>query len=182
MEEKTLKKNVIFRGQVLSLRVDEVKLSNGYVCTREVVEQRGAVCVAPINDNNELIFVKQYRYPISSVTLELPAGKLEGENPDPLQHAKRELLEETGIIGENYFSLGSFHPSQAVSTDKLYLFGCKVQKMVKPTPDENEILEICNISMDKALNMVLNGEIMDAKTQIAILKLQYKMKDFQKSF
>lgn len=177
MEEKTLKKNIIFEGKVLSLRVDEVELSNGHICTREVVEQTGGVCIAPINDNNELIFVKQYRYPVSSITLELPAGKLEGEKPDPLQHAKRELLEETGIIGKDYFSLGSFYTSQAVSTDRLYLFGCRVEKIIKPTPDEDEILEVCNIHMDKALNMVLSGEIMDAKTQIAILKLHYKIKN-----
>ena len=92
--EKTVEKNYVYKGRIINVRCDKAELHNGNPCTREVVEHNGGVCIAPITENKELIFVRQFRYPYMEMVLELPAGKLElGE--DPFDAGKRELEEET---------------------------------------------------------------------------------------
>lgn len=177
MEEKTINKKVVFNGLTMRVRVDDVMLSNGQKAIREVIEKPDAVCIAPITKSGELIFVKQHRYAISKTILELPAGKMDDNETDPLDCAKRELLEETGAIGENYLFLGEFHPSAPSITNRIYLFLCNVKEIGQPRPDENEILEVVKVPFDKALKMVVDGEIADAKSQIAILKLMLKLKN-----
>ena len=94
LTEKTLKKEYQYQGKILKMRVDEVELPNGNTATREVVEHPGGVTIAALTDNNELLFVRQFRYPYETVLLELPAGKLDPGENQPLEAAKRELQEE----------------------------------------------------------------------------------------
>ena len=168
--EKTVNKKEIFNGNVIDVHVDDVKLLNGKITTREVVEHRGGVCIASLTDNNELLFVKQYRYPYSEVVIELPAGKLEGDF-DPLENGKRELMEETGAYSDNYISMGKLYPSPGYTSEVIYLYFCKISGFSKMNPDEDEFLEVCKIPLDEAINMVLENKIYDAKTQTLILKI-----------
>ena len=170
MIEKTLSRKEIFKGYLLNFHVDEILLPNGKKSTREIVEHKGAACIASLTPENEVLFVKQFRYPFKEILLELPAGKLEGD--EPLECAKRELLEETGAIGQDFISLGKIYPTVAFCTEVIHLFACKVSDFKKPKPDKDEFLEILKIPLNKAVKMVLNGEIPDAKTQIGILKLK----------
>lgn len=94
--EKTLDSKKIFDGRVLHIVLDEVELPDGKRSKREVVNHPGGVCVAALDEDNNLSFVKQFRYPYKEVVLELPAGKLE-KGSTPLENGKRELLEETGL-------------------------------------------------------------------------------------
>ena len=110
MTEKTLKQDYKFRGRIVNMRVDEALMPDGTTASREVVEHNGGVCVAPLTDDGELIFVRQFRYPYSEVLLELPAGKLE-KGEDPFLAGKRELKEETGATARSYISLGNLYPS-----------------------------------------------------------------------
>jgi len=105
LTEKTLKKEYQYQGKILKMRVDEVELPNGNTATREVVEHPGGVTIAALTDDNELLFVRQFRYPYETVLLELPAGKLDPGENQPLEAAKRELQEETGAVGKDYISL-----------------------------------------------------------------------------
>ena len=103
MTEKTLKQDYKFRGRIVNMRVDEALMPDGTTASREVVEHNGGVCVAPLTDDGELIFVRQFRYPYSEVLLELPAGKLE-KGEDPFLAGKRELKEETGATARSHIS------------------------------------------------------------------------------
>jgi ADP-ribose pyrophosphatase len=175
-EEKKLSEKHIYKGKIIDVHVDTVSLPNGNKSVREVVEHPGGVCVAAMNDNNELIFVKQYRYPFKEVILELPAGKLEKGESDPLESGKRELKEETGATGCFFEYLGKMYPSPGYIKEILYMYFCRVKEMGKPSPDENELLEIKTINISKAVDMVLKGEIIDAKTALTILKTNEMLK------
>lgn len=167
--EKTLRSTDIFNGRVIHVTHDEVELENGKTALREVVAHPGGVCVAALTEQNELLFVRQFRYPYKEVLLELPAGKLEkGQNP--LENGKRELLEETGAIGRAYMTLGQVYPSPGYCGEIIHLYFCRVDHFDEQRLDEGEFLDVERIPLDKAVQMVLNGELPDAKTQIAVLK------------
>lgn len=169
LEEKTLNRKEIFKGKVIEVHLDDIELPNGKKSTREVVNHRGGVCICAMTDEREIIFVRQYRYPYHEVVLELPAGKLEKDST-PLENGKRELLEETGAIGRDYKSLGSVYPSPGYCGETIHLYFCRVAEWGEVCPDEDEFVEIERIPFEKAVQMVLNNEIPDAKSQVAILK------------
>lgn len=168
--EKTLNVQPIFDGRIIHVHVDDVELENGTTTKREVVDHPGGVSVAILTENNELIFVRQFRYPYKKVLLELPAGKLEpGE--DPFEAMKREQMEETGTQGENYISLGEVYPTGGYCGEIIRLWACRaVGQQHELHLDEDEFLDTELIPLDKAVEMVCNNEIPDAKTQIGILK------------
>lgn len=170
LEEKTVKKNYMFNGRIINVRKDDALLPNGVPCTREVVEHNGGVCIAPLTDKNELIFVRQFRYPYGEVLLELPAGKLElGE--DPFEAGKRELEEETGTVASKYMNCGKFYPSPGYTSEIIYLYAAKGLTSTHMHPDDDEFLEVEKIPVKKAVQMVLDNEIVDGKTQALVLKI-----------
>ena len=167
--EKTLETKEIFDGRVIHVTVDKVELENGKTSSREVVGHPGGVCVAALTENDELLFVRQFRYPYKEVLLELPAGKLEkGQNP--LENGKRELLEETGAIGKEYITLGKLYPSPGYCGEIIHIYFCKIDHYEQQKLDEGEFLNVEKIPLARAVEMVLNNEIPDAKTQTAVLK------------
>ncbi len=173
--EKTVEKNYVYKGRIINVRCDKAELHNGKPCTREVVEHNGGVCIAPITENNELIFVRQFRYPYMEMVLELPAGKLElGE--DPFEAGKRELEEETGTVAENYYNLGKFYPTPGYCGEIIYLYAASGLRATAMNPDEDEFLEVEKIAIDKAVDMVINGEIPDGKTQTLIMRVAEMMR------
>lgn len=171
LEEKTLEKSYIYNGKILNLRKDTVLLPNGHKSVREVVEHCGGVCVVAIDDNKNCYMVEQFRYPYKTVILEAPAGKID-KDEDPLECGKRELKEETGLIANNYISLGSIYPSTGYTDEIIYLYLAKDLKQKKQSPDEDEFLNVKKIPFDTIFNMIMNNEISDAKTVAAILKIK----------
>ena len=171
LEEKTLTQDYRFRGKIINLRVDQALLPNGNTAPREVVEHPGGVCVAALTDKQELLFVRQFRYPYGEVLLELPAGKLDRSGEDPLEGGKRELLEETGATAQTYRSLGRLYPSPGYCDEIIYLYLAEDLIFGDARPDDDEFLECERIPLDRAVDMVLNNEITDAKTQTAVLKV-----------
>jgi len=173
LREKTLSENIPFTGNIITVHLDEVQLPNGKTATREVVEHPGGVCVAALNDNDQLLFVRQYRYPYGEVLLELPAGKL-SPGEDPLECGKRELQEETGAVAQHYESLGRLYPSPGYCGEIIHMFYASGLTYGEMNPDEDEFLEVERIPLEKAVQMVLDNEITDAKTQTAVLKVAEK--------
>lgn len=167
--EKTLESKEIFDGKVIRVTHDKVQLPNGKTSLREVVDHPGGVCIAALNDKDELYFVRQYRYPYHEVVLELPAGKLE-KGQTPLENGKRELKEEVGADGEGYVSLGQLYPSPGYCGEIIHMYFCRVKSEGETNPDDDEFLQIEKIHIDRAVEMVLNNQIPDAKTQTAVLK------------
>ena len=105
VKETPISGSYAYKGKIVNLRVDDALLPDGTVAKREVVEHNGGVCVAAVTDKNEILMVKQFRYPYGEIIYEIPAGKRDG-NEDPLVCGKRELKEETGAEAEKYISLG----------------------------------------------------------------------------
>ena len=169
LTETTISQKDIFNGKILHVIHDEVELEDGSRSMREVVRHPGGVCVAALDSEDNLLFVRQFRYPYSEVVLELPAGKLE-KGSTPLENGKRELLEETGAVGFNYISLGQVYPSPGYTDEIIHLYACRVKEQSENRPDEGEFLNVEKIPLKKAAEMVLNNQVFDAKTQIAVLK------------
>lgn len=169
-EEKTLSSEKIYDGKIINVRRDSVLLPNGNKAIREVVEHSGGVCVAPLTDDGALLFVRQFRYPYAEEILELPAGKLDREGEDPLAGGRRELREETGAQAESFEFLGRMYPSPGFSNEVLYMYLARGLTCGSQQPDEDEFIDVVKIPLDKALAMVMSGEITDAKTQTAVMK------------
>jgi ADP-ribose pyrophosphatase len=168
--EKTIEQKYVYEGRIINLRVDNAELPNGKPCTREVVEHPGGVTVAALTDENELIFVRQYRYPYGEVVLELPAGKLE-KGEDPFVAIKRELQEEAGALAAKYIDLGLYYPSPGYCAEVIHLYGAKELTFTQQNLDDDEFLNVEKIPLNRAVEMVLNNEIVDGKTQTAVLKM-----------
>ncbi|MBR2279674.1 MAG: NUDIX hydrolase [Ruminococcus sp.] len=175
LTEKTLNSKTIYNGKILHVILDEVELPDGNKASREVVQHQGGVCVAALDENNNLFFVRQFRYPYKEITLELPAGKLE-KGETVLENGKRELKEETGCEGYSFMTLGAMYPSTGYTDEIIHLFACRVKSVGEQQPDEDEFLNVEKIPLNKAVEMVLNNQLPDAKTQITILKLDALLK------
>lgn len=170
LHEKTLSEDRLFEGKVVNLRKDRVELENGDIASREVVEHSGGVCVLPLLDSNEVIFVKQFRYAFKEILLEIPAGKLEkGENPAIC--GQRELLEEVGAKCSEYIYLGKIYPSPAYLSEIIHVYLAKGLTFSEQDLDKDEFLDVVKIPLADAVKMVMSNEIKDSKTQIAILKV-----------
>lgn len=168
--EKTISSKEIFHGKIITVQHDDAELENGAKVKREVVRHPGGVCVAAVNERDELAFVRQFRYPYSEVVTELPAGKLEpGE--DPFDAIKRELSEEVGAVGEQWKDMGKLYPSPGYCSEIIHLYSCNITSVGSTHPDEDEFLEIEYIPLEKAVDMVISGQLRDAKTQTLVLKL-----------
>ena len=165
--EKTLKSDVIYKGYVATYLKDDVELSDGTTSFREVIVHNGGVGIAALKEDDTILLVKQYRYPLKAVNIELPAGKLEtNENPD--EASKRELEEETGYRAKNWKSLGFINTTPGICTEKLYLYLASDLEFVGEHPDEGEFIKCFECKLSKVKQMISNGEINDAKTICAI--------------
>lgn len=173
--EKTISKDYKYKGRIINLRVDDAELENGKITIREVVEHHGGVCVAALDENGCLLMVRQFRYPYGEVLLEIPAGKLEkGENP--LECGKRELEEETGYVAEKYTDLGRLYPTPAYVSEVIHMYFAQNLTKTCQHLDADEFLSVQHVPFADAVKMVMNGEIRDSKTQVAILKLKELIK------
>lgn len=172
LTEKTISSETVFKGRIITLKKDIAQLPDGSRAGREFIEHPGGVCVVPITDKNEVLMVKQFRYPYKEVVLEIPAGKKDiGENP--FATGKRELKEETGATASVYIDLGTLYPSPGYCGEIIWMYGAKELDFGKANPDEDEFLEVERVPLKTAVEMIIKGEIKDAKTQAAILKINY---------
>lgn len=172
LKETQKSSEYIFKGAVINLRRDHAILPNGKTATREVIEHRGGVCVAAVTDDDNLLFVQQFRYPYMEETLEIPAGKRDSEDEDPLVCGKRELREETGATAEKFIPLGELYPSPGYCGEIIWMFAATGLSFGDCNPDDDEFLNVKRYPLETAVEMVLSGEIKDAKTQAAILKVK----------
>ncbi|ENQ3104421.1 ADP-ribose pyrophosphatase [Bacillus sp. 491mf] len=175
LEERTIATEPIFDGRVIKVRVDEVVLPNGETSKREIVKHPGAVAIIAITDDKKIVLVEQYRKAMEKALVEIPAGKLEqGEKPEVT--AIRELEEETGYICDNMELITSFYTSPGFADEIVYVYeatGLK-KKEDKADLDEDEFVELMEVSLEEALQLINEQRIHDAKTMFAIQYLQLK--------
>ena len=167
--ETTLSSEEIFNGRVIRVTYDQVLLENGNTSTREVVHHHGGACILPVDENQNITLVRQYRYALGEEMWELPAGKLE-KDENPFEAAKRELAEECGLTADHFVDLGVVYPTVGYDSEKIYLWAATGLHNVSQHLDEDEFLDVVKMPLDEALRLVLDGTIKDSKTQIGILK------------
>lgn len=175
-EEKTINRKEIFKGHIFTVAVDDVELPNGLgQSKRELIFHKGAVCVLAITPEDKVILVKQYRKAIESISIEIPAGKLElGEAGSEEAAALRELEEETGYTSPKLTLLHDFYSAIGFCNERLHLYMAdNLVKVENPRPqDEDEVIELMEVTLAEALDLIASGEICDAKTIMAIQHLQ----------
>ena len=158
----------VYRGRLLDVRLDRVRLPDGHESTREYLKHQGAVVVIPVLDDGRMIFERQFRYPLGQVFLEFPAGKIDpGE--DILHTGKRELREETGYTASEWRYLGVMHPCIGYSNERIEIFLARgLKKEAAQQLDHGEFLELLTFSLDEATEAVRQGCITDGKTITAL--------------
>ena len=176
-EEKQIDSELIFDGKVVHLYYDKIELPNGKEATREYVKHIGAVCVLPITREGEAVCVRQYRYPLGRMLLEIPAGKLDSKNEDPEAAVRRELKEETGAVCKKLTYMGKFFSSPAILDECIHMYLAEELEFGESDPDEDEFLEIVKIPLEELASMIARGEIVDGKTQAAVMKAVYMLKE-----
>lgn len=168
-EEKTLSEMNVFDGKFIKVSSYDVELANGRKALREVMHHPGGVVVVAQKDADTILMVRQYRYPIKQVSLELPAGRLEpNDNPDT--RIKKELEEETGHTAKTWKSLGYIYSTPGVCDEKLYLYHATDLEFKKQKPDDGEIIEFYEYKIDEVFDLIKKGELNDAKTICALTR------------
>ena len=168
--ETQISSEMIYDGIILHVFRDVIEQSNGNRAVREVIRHNGAVCVVPINEKGEVVCVKQFRYPFDSTMIEIPAGKLDSKEEDPNSAALRELREETGLSCKKLTYIGKMYGSPAILDEVIHMYIAEELTEGETDPDEDEIIEPVTIPLERMFDMIMKGEICDAKTQIAVLK------------
>ncbi|AWK72392.1 ADP-ribose pyrophosphatase [Rhodococcus oxybenzonivorans] len=168
-----LDSRVVYSGAILALRLDEVAMPNGRTAEREVVEHHGAVAVVVLDDENRLVLIHQYRHPVGRRLWEIPAGLLDEPDEDPLEAAKRELAEETGLAAKQWAVLVDVAVSPGFTDESVRVFLAEdLYTVHRPEPEHEEAdLEIERFPLDEAVAMVLRGEIVNATAVSGIMSL-----------
>lgn len=173
LEEKELKSEQVYDGVLLKVFRDEVALPNGNTGKREYIKHNGASCIVALTDDNEILLERQFRYPFHEVITEVPAGKRDSADEDPMDAAVRELKEETGATAKEIIPLGEIRPSVAYTSEKIWVFLAKGLSFGDRKLDEDEFLNVEKVPLEDAVRDVMNNKITDSKTVCAILKAYY---------
>lgn len=167
--EKNLNTKEVFKGKLLHVFYDEVKLPDGMVSSREWIKHPGACAVVPVYENGDIQMLKQFRYPMEQIFWEVPAGKIDkGEVQD--KTAERELREEAGLTAENLEYVGHFYPGIGYSDEVIHIYIAWDLKKVPQKVDDDEFVTRHRLPFSEAIEMVHSGEINDGKTVICLLR------------
>ncbi|TFB23907.1 NUDIX hydrolase [Filobacillus milosensis] len=171
-EEKTIKSESIYEGKIIDLKIDEVKLPNGKTSKRELIDHPGAVGVIPVTDDGKVVMVEQYRKALEKSIIEIPAGKLEpGEQPEVT--AERELEEETGYKADSLDFVVSYYTSPGFANEIIHIYEARGLTKVEDAleGDDDEFVELMEVTIDEAIDLIKEQRIHDAKTIHAIYYL-----------
>jgi ADP-ribose pyrophosphatase len=169
--EQTLSTRRVYEGRVVSLRLDTIRMANGHVTTREIIEHGAAVAVVAVDDSRNVLLVRQYRHPIEGDLLEIPAGGVDpGE--EPASAARRELQEETGFFCDRLEHLASFYSTPGFSTELMHLYLATGLRPSRLPADDDEAITVERVPLSRADEMISRGDIGDAKTLVGLLMLR----------
>ena len=168
LKESAVSSKQVYEGSFLDVRKDIVNLPDGNTSTREWINHPGAACIIPVLSDGRLALIKQYRYPVKSIMIELPAGKLDpGEDPE--ECAVRELEEEIGYSAGKLTFVSKIHPAIGFANEEMWIFLAENLIKSQKNTDHDEFVELIPMSIKDSVKMVWNGTITDVKTIIGIL-------------
>jgi ADP-ribose pyrophosphatase len=168
MPEKKLSSQQLYRGRAVSLRMDTVEKSNGKTTTREVVEHSNCVAVVVVDEQGNVLLVRQYRYPVGKFLLEIPAGGID-PNEEPIDCVRRELQEEIGYFPQKIEELGGFYSVPGYGTEYLYCYLATDLVPSRLIAEDSEGIEVVRVPISKITQLITSGEICDAKSIAALL-------------
>lgn len=171
LNEATLSSESVFKGRLLDVRRDKVRLPNGAEVTREYVVHPGAAMVVPLLADGQVLLVRQYRYPLHRAFIEFPAGKIDpGESPR--QAAERELIEETGYRAGSFTELTTIHNAIGYSDERIVLYLAEDLTVGEQELDEHEFVELFTVPLSQVMAWIAAGEVTDVKTIIGAFFVQ----------
>jgi len=175
MSYEVLESQEKYKGKIISVHEDVIRMPDGKSAVREIVFRGSACAVLPIDKDGKLLFVRQYRHPFQEMLLEIPAGMME-EGENPLECISRELEEETGYKSDSIELLFEMYPTVGFCTEKLFIYLAKDLQQGQQHFDEDEFIELESYSLEEAYEMVFDGRIKDSKTIAAVLAYKTKQK------
>ena len=167
-KEELIESERLYEGAILNLRRDKVTASSG-TAYREIVEHNGAVAIVALTEDNNIVMERQYMYACGRAILEIPAGKIDKGETDPVAAAVRELREETGYTASEIIHLGDCNPSCAYSEEVIHLYLMRGLTKGERELDDDEVIELIEMPFDEVYEMGVRGEIVDSKTLAALL-------------
>ncbi|MBN1857088.1 MAG: NUDIX hydrolase [Dehalococcoidia bacterium] len=165
--EKQLSTTEVYAGRAISIRVDEVRKPDGRTTTRDVVVHSDCVVVVPVDEDNNVLLVRQYRYPVSTLLLELPAGGIE-EGEEPVDCVRRELQEEIGFMPGRIETLGGFYSIPGYGTEYLYAYAVHDLKPSRLVAEDTDEIEVIKVPLQDIPELIESGKICDAKSIAAL--------------
>jgi ADP-ribose pyrophosphatase len=178
MPFELLKSEVLMKGRAFAIRRDSVKMLDGHETKLDIIEHSGSVVLIPVDENGNVLLVRQYRHATGGDLLELPAGTLEADE-DPEVCAAREIREETGMAASTLMKLGEFYLAPGYSTELMVVF---LATGLSPSPletDEDEFLSVESVPVPEAIRMAERGEIPDAKSLAALFLAKSSLENWQ---
>ena len=170
--EETLSSEYIYKGRAINLRIDTVKMLRGRNTTREIIEHSDCIAVVVLDNEENVIMVRQYRKPVEKTLLEIPAGGIDtGEQP--IDAVKRELQEEIGFIPQKIEELGGFYNAPGYGTEYLYLYLATQLKPSRLNAEDTETIEVVKVPLARIPELIASGEICDAKSIAGLLRVIY---------
>lgn len=166
--ETQISTKTVYRGRLLEVIEDEVRLPNGRASRREYIRHPGAAAMVVMPDPASVVLVRQFRYPLARHFHEIPAGKID-KGEEPLQTARRELKEECGYEAAEWTHLTTIHPCIGYADERMEIYLARQLRDVGRKPDEDEFLQVVTVSFGEALRWVKEGKITDQKTMIGLL-------------
>ena len=177
LKERVLSTEEVYRGRVIRVERWQVALPDGREALREVVKHNGAVGIAAVDQAGNVTLVRQDRVAVGRLTWEIPAGKLDTPEEDPLSAAQRELEEETGLRAENWHLLTCINTTPGFCTERIWLYTATGLSQHQTHPDEDEFLQTAKIPLDEAVSLCMKGELKDSKTIVALMMAQRYLSD-----
>ena len=168
------KVQTVFRGRVITVNVETVRLPNDHVADLEVIHHPGGAAIVAVDAARRVCLIRQFRHAAGGWILELPAGKLEPAEP-PLETARRELIEEAGRSAARWTSLGAYVSSPGVFTETVHLFLAEELEVATMAHEPSELIEVHWVDLDTACRDALSGAIMDGKTALGLLRAQARL-------
>ncbi|PIZ26933.1 MAG: ADP-ribose pyrophosphatase [Chloroflexi bacterium CG_4_10_14_0_8_um_filter_46_9] len=173
MPEKKLSSQQLYQGRAVNLRMDTVEKSDGKTTTREVVEHSNCVAVVVVDEQDNVLLVRQYRYPVGKFLLEIPAGGID-PNEEPIDCVRRELQEEIGYFPQKIEEFGGFYSVPGYGTEYLHCYLATDLVPSRLIAEDSEGIEVVRVPISKITQLITSGEICDAKSIAALLTFLLK--------